>query len=119
MDFENNISILSPTTAQPATTYTSLDTLSLRQQVMLNQFVSITGCNYEQAIELLAASNWQYQVGLSLFFDELSMQTKSATIVPCSTPVTPPNLDFLEKAFAKLSSSASTTNLAQTQTPRN
>jgi hypothetical protein len=27
-----------------------------------------------------------------------------APMVPCSTPVTPPNLDFLEKAFSKLGS---------------
>jgi len=36
--------------------------VSLRQQVMLNQFVSITGCTYEQALQLLISSEWQYQV---------------------------------------------------------
>lgn len=37
--------------------------LSLNQQVMLNQFMSITGCTYEQSLGLLDTSDWQYQVG--------------------------------------------------------
>lgn len=32
--------------------------------------------------------------------------------VPCSTPVTPPNLDYLEKAFSKLNNNNSGTNLS-------
>jgi hypothetical protein len=36
--------------------------LSLKQQAMLNQFVSIAGCSFEQACLLLNSSNWQYQV---------------------------------------------------------
>ena len=36
--------------------------VSLRQQVMLNQFISITGCSHEQALQLLISSDWQYQV---------------------------------------------------------
>ena len=32
--------------------------------------------------------------------------------VPCSTPVTPPNLDYLEKAFSKLNNNSSGTNLS-------
>ena len=35
---------------------------TLKQQVMLNQFISIAGCSFEDAIQLLASSNWQYQV---------------------------------------------------------
>jgi hypothetical protein len=42
--------------------------LSLKQQVMLNQFVSIAGCSLEQASQLLSASNWQYQVFKMLNF---------------------------------------------------
>ena len=34
----------------------------LRQQVMLNQFGSITGCSQEQSLHFLLTSNWQYQV---------------------------------------------------------
>ena len=36
--------------------------MSLRQQVMLNQFSSITGCTYEQSLQFLVSSDWQYQV---------------------------------------------------------
>lgn len=36
--------------------------LTLKQQAMLNQFISIAGCSYEQAKSLLTSSNWQYQV---------------------------------------------------------
>jgi hypothetical protein len=36
--------------------------LTLKQQAMLNQFISIAGCSYEQAKTLLTSSNWQYQV---------------------------------------------------------
>lgn len=36
--------------------------LTLKQQAMLNQFISIAGCSYEQAKSLLSSSNWQYQV---------------------------------------------------------
>ena len=40
--------------------------ISLRQQVMLNQFCSITGCSCEQALQFLVSSEWQYQVIISL-----------------------------------------------------
>ncbi len=36
--------------------------LSLKQQVMINQFMSITGLTFEQSLHLLASTNWQYQV---------------------------------------------------------
>jgi hypothetical protein len=40
------------------------DALSLKQQLILNQFMSITGCCCEQSIEFLTSTNWQYQVGI-------------------------------------------------------
>lgn len=101
--------------------------LNLQQQAMLNQFVSIAGCSFEQAFNLLSSSNWQYQVALNTFFDETSNFNKSkltdnlrannnnslninrlnsmSANAPSNTPVTPPNVDFLEKAFSKLNSS--------------
>jgi hypothetical protein len=36
--------------------------LSLKHQVMINQFMSITGLTFEQSLNLLASANWQYQV---------------------------------------------------------
>ena len=47
--------------------------LSLKQQVMINQFKSVTGCNHEQSLNLLASTNWQYQMALSLFFDDYAI----------------------------------------------
>jgi hypothetical protein len=41
---------------------TNNEDFTLKQQVMLNQFISIAGCSLEDAIKLLASSNWQYQV---------------------------------------------------------
>lgn len=35
---------------------------NLREHVMVNHFVSATGCHAEQAKQCLAASNWQFQV---------------------------------------------------------
>lgn len=40
--------------------------LSLKQQVMLNQFMSITGCCVDQSIQFLTSTNWQYQVRYTL-----------------------------------------------------
>lgn len=100
--------------------------LNLQQQAMLNQFVSIAGCSLEQAFNLLESSNWQYQDALNTFFDETSIFNNSiadnlkqnnknclninyinsmSANAPSNTPVTPPNVDFLEKAFSKLNSS--------------
>jgi hypothetical protein len=42
------------------------NSLSLKQQVMINQFMSITGCCCEQSIEFLRSTNWQYQVKIFL-----------------------------------------------------
>lgn len=39
--------------------------LNLQQQAMLNQFVSIAGCSFDQGLYLLSSSNWQYQVNFS------------------------------------------------------
>ena len=41
---------------------TNNSNLSLKQQVMLNQLISIAGCSFEDGIQLLVSSNWQYQV---------------------------------------------------------
>ena len=45
-----------------STKFNHNNNLSLKQQVMLNQFISIAGCSYEDAIQLLITANWQYQV---------------------------------------------------------
>lgn len=35
---------------------------SLREQVMINQFVSAVGCARDQAKQLLQSSHWQFEV---------------------------------------------------------
>lgn len=35
---------------------------SLREQVMINQFVLAAGCAQEQARQLLQAAHWQFEV---------------------------------------------------------
>lgn len=37
---------------------------SLREQVMINQFVLAAGCAREQAKQLLQAAHWQFEVGV-------------------------------------------------------
>jgi hypothetical protein len=67
------------------------NTLALKQQVMLNQFISITGCSYEQSRHLLASSNWQYQTALSIFFDDFSILTPSTNQVSLNKPLVQSN----------------------------
>jgi len=42
---------------------------NLKEQVMINHFISATGCHTEQAKQLLTASKWQFQV---LFWCEIN-----------------------------------------------
>ena len=35
---------------------------SLKQQVMMNQFMFATGCQVEQAKQFLVAAKWQFEV---------------------------------------------------------
>lgn len=91
-----------------------MSNLNLKQQVMLSQFMSITGTNLEQSIQILQSTNWQYQTALSLFFGDISLNKScpnQSPICPCSTPVTPPNMEFMEKAFSKLGSTQSSSSL--------
>ena len=60
--------------------------LALKQQVMLNQFISITGCSVEQSRHLLASANWQYQTALSIFFDDFSILTPNTNQVSLNKP---------------------------------
>ena len=141
-----------------------------KQEAIISQFTSITGCSYDQALQLLTMSNWQYQIALSIYFNEIGSDnvqqpqqqqhqqptnstsdqtatkckyiannatTATATTTvngsqqimmnggnsstnlaslnaPSNTPVTPPSLDYLEKAFSKLQTSndASSSNMS-------
>lgn len=43
---------------------------SLREQVMINQFVLAAGCAREQAKQLLQAAHWQFEVNTLLFINK-------------------------------------------------
>ncbi|KRX87633.1 UBA-like domain-containing protein 2-A, partial [Trichinella pseudospiralis] len=88
-------------------------TINLRQQLMVNQFQTATGCSHDQAEQLLLSSRWQFQPALSLFFEEYnpSMNASNSSCpsaavdkayAPCNTPVTPPSLSETMMAFQKL-----------------
>ncbi|XP_002161236.1 UBA-like domain-containing protein 2 isoform X1 [Hydra vulgaris] len=76
----------------------------LREQVMINQFTMAAGCNREQAKQILQASQWQFEVALSIYFQEVAIPNNShhAMVAPCNTPATPPNFPDALLAFAKL-----------------
>ncbi|XP_074603992.1 UBA-like domain-containing protein 2-B [Brevipalpus obovatus] len=99
----------------------------LREQAMINQFVSVAGCNHDQAKQLLQHNNWQFQKALSVYFQEnatSSCSSSSSTSctsyhhqsgrfpisTPANTPATPPNFPETLLAFSKLSTSESTPN---------
>lgn len=87
---------------------------NLKEQVMINHFVSATGVHAEQAKQLLAASNWQFQTALSMFLQESSIPTcrtchgnhsnaNYPLCAPANTPATPPNFPDALLALSKLS----------------
>lgn len=83
---------------------------TLREQVMINQFVLAAGCAREQAKQLLQATHWQFETALSLFFQEVAIPscaqgpgTHFGQITPCNTPATPPNFPEALAALSKLS----------------
>ena len=49
----------------------------LREQVMINQFIQVTGSGREKATEILATAQWQLQAALSQYFDESSTPYKT------------------------------------------
>ncbi|XP_075225862.1 UBA-like domain-containing protein 2-A isoform X2 [Lycorma delicatula] len=85
---------------------------SLREQVMINQFVLAAGCAREQAKQLLQAAHWQFETALSIFFQEGALPTYSQAAAaahfgqvctPCNTPATPPNFPDALLAFSRMS----------------
>ncbi|XP_024226939.1 UBA-like domain-containing protein 2 isoform X2 [Bombus affinis] len=83
---------------------------TLREQVMINQFVLAAGCAREQAKQLLQAAHWQFETALSIFFQEAAIPpcaqgpgTHFGQITPCNTPATPPNFPDALLAFSKMS----------------
>ncbi|CAG0917246.1 unnamed protein product [Notodromas monacha] len=53
--------------------YPSEEMDSLREQVMINQFVMAAGCARDQAKQILQAAQWQFETALSIFFSEVAI----------------------------------------------
>ncbi|XP_013784832.1 UBA-like domain-containing protein 2 [Limulus polyphemus] len=90
---------------------------SLREQVMINQFVLAAGCARKQAKQLLQAAHWQFETALSIFFQEAAVPNYSqqnghfnAMCTPANTPATPPNFPETLLSFSKLSASDKLSN---------
>ncbi|CAH1638701.1 unnamed protein product [Spodoptera littoralis] len=93
---------------------------TLREQVMINQFVLAAGCAQEQAKQLLQAAHWQFETALSIFFQEVAIPTgangiaaphyRQQLMTPCNTPATPPNFPDALAAFSRLSTTGSPNN---------
>ncbi|XP_043203093.1 UBA-like domain-containing protein 1 [Amphibalanus amphitrite] len=86
---------------------------SLRNEVMVNQFVMVAGCAREQARQLLQGANWQFETALSMFFQEAAVSCSTSSRqnsfqmlqTPANTPATPPNFPDALMAFGKMSTS--------------
>ncbi|KAK6634253.1 UBA-like domain-containing protein 2 [Polyplax serrata] len=81
---------------------------TLREQVMINQFVLAAGCAREQAKQLLQAAHWQFETALSIFFQEATIPSchrnhHFGQVTPCNTPATPPNFPDTLLAFSRMS----------------
>ncbi|XP_067935884.1 UBA-like domain-containing protein 2-B [Watersipora subatra] len=107
---------------------------SLREQLVLNQFMMISGCPEDQARKYLQASQWQYETALSFFFQESAVTIPNrcrncggthnhlTVCAPTNTPATPPQFPDALAAFNKLSATDSTrygsTPLSNSNTPQ-
>ncbi|KAL0270977.1 UNVERIFIED_CONTAM: hypothetical protein PYX00_008232 [Menopon gallinae] len=87
---------------------------TLREQVMINQFVLVAGCAREQAKQLLQAAHWQFETALSIFFQEAAIPSCTrgpgghiGQVTPCNTPATPPNFPETLLAFSRMSTNSS------------
>ncbi|XP_071536342.1 UBA-like domain-containing protein 2-B [Panulirus ornatus] len=82
---------------------------SLREQVMINQFVMAAGATREQARQLLQSAHWQFETALSIFFQEAvpnggaSQHHLNHLCTPANTPATPPAFPDALAAFSKMS----------------
>ncbi|KAI5695152.1 UBA-like domain-containing protein 2 [Diaphorina citri] len=79
---------------------------TLREQVMINQFVVAAGCARDQAKQILQAAQWQFETALSIFFQEAALPCPPnpfGQVTPCNTPATPPNFPDTLTMFSKMS----------------
>jgi len=79
--------------------------LSLKHQVMINQFTLATGAPQYEAKEYLKGAGWHYEAALSAFFGQsgIAHQTNHPGRPPANTPATPPAFPDCLANFGKLS----------------
>ncbi|CAF0781432.1 unnamed protein product [Didymodactylos carnosus] len=99
----------------------NIDTITLRQHVLINQVAAATGSEHDIAKHLLQATDWRLEAALSLFFQDRTVPIPcklfcpDLTSQPANTPATPPNFPETLLAFSKLSASSSDNNYSQQQ----
>eukprot|EP00096_Caligus_rogercresseyi_P013947 TRINITY_DN6511_c0_g1_i1.p1 TRINITY_DN6511_c0_g1~~TRINITY_DN6511_c0_g1_i1.p1 ORF type:complete len:164 (+),score=10.56 TRINITY_DN6511_c0_g1_i1:216-707(+) len=87
---------------------------NLRETVMINQFVAVTGCSRDQAPKILGQAGWQFQTALSIFFQEAVIPKNTAgfsLLTPSNTPATPPNFPEALNMFSSMSTSDSSSRM--------
>jgi len=113
-DSDTSLSSSSVKTSSNTSSLTFGNMDSLREQVMINQFVLAAGCARDQAKQLLQATQWQFETALSVYFQEASVGHRQSShfnlMTPANTPATPPNFPETLLAFSKLSASGSSDN---------
>ncbi|XP_015374626.1 PREDICTED: UBA-like domain-containing protein 2-B [Diuraphis noxia] len=100
---------------------------SLREQVMINQFVLAAGCARDQAKQLLQAAHWQFETALSIFFQDSSVSSCNQNsaqfgfgqMTPCNTPATPPNFPDTLIAFSRMTTSTENSKLGSSPSKYN
>ncbi|CAB4053893.1 unnamed protein product [Lepeophtheirus salmonis] len=83
---------------------------TLKENVMINQFVLVAGCSRDQATKILSQAGWQFQTALSMYFQEAAIPKNNAglaLLTPTNTPATPPNFPEALNMFSNMSTSDS------------
>ncbi|XP_065180647.1 UBA-like domain-containing protein 1 [Sycon ciliatum] len=89
------------TTAEPQPP-SQEELLRLKQQIIISQVVQAAGCTPDQALSLLQTANWDSQMAMSLFFQEIALPQAQQHLGPANTPATPNLLPDALSAFAAL-----------------
>jgi len=109
--------MISETQQQSSSPVVNVD--ALKQHVLVNHFTNATGCNCDQATQLLTDARWDFELALSMFFQETSVPHQNGRTginplcAPCNTPATPPSFGDALMALSKLACNAT----QQTGTP--
>ncbi|XP_040583320.1 UBA-like domain-containing protein 1 isoform X2 [Lepeophtheirus salmonis] len=87
---------------------------TLKENVMINQFVLVAGCSRDQATKILSQAGWQFQTALSMYFQEAAIPKNNAglaLLTPTNTPATPPNFPEALNMFSNMSTSDSSSKM--------